>query len=313
MLCARAGSHHKCGQCVPCRINARRIWAARIMLEAQHHAENCFATLTYEEQPLNGSVHKTHLQSTLKRLRTLVDRELPGSRQIRFFGVGEYGDSTQRPHYHAALFGIGPQHAPLIERAWSGLRDHPATAGFVHVGLLNADSASYVASYCTKKLTKADDARLGGRNPEFALMSRRPGVGAASFPALVDALNTSDGALYIARHHDVPAAFNVGGRLMPLGHFMRSRLRMFFFGDDHQPQAAKEARDAQLKHDLSQLLPALQVDPGIFERISSLSAEEEEIRFNFQQRWIQQQEMKRTQRTKQISGKHKINLSRKRI
>jgi len=41
-----------CGQCIPCRVNRRRVWAHRIVLEAKEHPQNAFVTLTYNEENL---------------------------------------------------------------------------------------------------------------------------------------------------------------------------------------------------------------------------------------------------------------------
>lgn len=52
--------------------------------------------------------------------------------------------------------------------------------GFVHIGDVSFDSAAYVARYCTKLLTGPKKEWYIERNiePEFSLMSRRPGIGA---------------------------------------------------------------------------------------------------------------------------------------
>lgn len=98
-----AGPVYGCGQCMPCRLNKRRVWAHRIMLEAYQYEHNAFVTLTYapEKLPENGSLVPEHVQSWLKRLRARV-----APSKFRFFLVGEYGDESERPHYHAALFGF---------------------------------------------------------------------------------------------------------------------------------------------------------------------------------------------------------------
>ena len=38
-----------CGQCLPCRVNKRRLWTNRIMLESMCHDDNAFVTLTYND------------------------------------------------------------------------------------------------------------------------------------------------------------------------------------------------------------------------------------------------------------------------
>ena len=91
-----------CGQCLPCRVNKRRLWSNRIMLESMCHEDNAFVTLTYNEDnlPEKGNLVPKHLKDWQKRLRYHANIDL------RFFSVGEYGDQTKRPHYHAAIFGF---------------------------------------------------------------------------------------------------------------------------------------------------------------------------------------------------------------
>jgi len=148
-----------CGQCMPCRINRRRLWSNRILLESCKHEKSAFLTLTYAPEflPENGSLQPRHLQLFLKRLR----KEL-SPHKIRFFAVGEYGDQTWRPHYHLAVFGIDAFSTDIVRRCWG--------MGHVMVGDLSRASAAYIAQYCTKKLTSKDDPRLEGRHPEFTRM-----------------------------------------------------------------------------------------------------------------------------------------------
>lgn len=203
-----------CGQCLPCRINKRREWTSRMMLEACCHAESSFVTLTYspEKLPKGDTLVPADLRNFLKRLRKNVEPA-----QIRYFGVGEYGELSQRPHYHLAIFGLGRGADELIRRSW-GL-------GFTDVGDLTLASAQYIAGYVTKKMTKKDDARLGGRFPEFARMSNRPGIGALAVDNIIDALLTDGGAEKIAREGDVPLALMQEKRSLPLGRYLRRKLR----------------------------------------------------------------------------------------
>lgn len=203
-----------CGQCMPCRINRRRLWTARIVLETLKHPASCFITLTYapENMPVDNSVSVREAQLFLKRLRKEID-----PLRIRYFIVGEYGDRTYRPHYHAALFGLGPDSAALIANAWK--------LGHVHVGEINNTTAAYVAGYVTKKMTNKLDPRLEGRSPEFARMSLRPGIGAHAMEDMAKYFETNQGALVLARLGDVPGVLRTGGKLLPLGRYLKGKLR----------------------------------------------------------------------------------------
>lgn len=109
MLCSKpyisAGRAYGCGQCMPCRCNRRREWQTRIMLESALWEENAFITLTYREECISRSscglstLVPQDVQRWLKRVRKKRSPE-----PLRFYLVGEYGDVTERPHYHAILF-----------------------------------------------------------------------------------------------------------------------------------------------------------------------------------------------------------------
>lgn len=278
------------------------------MLESQCHEHSFFSTFTYEEVPRGGTLVKDHICSTFHRLRKLASGR---SKAVRFFAVGEYGDQLSRPHYHAAVFGLSPQESELITRAWHGLRDseHGACPGFCYHGSLTPDSASYIAGYVTKKLTNKDDpvvaARLGERAPEFAVMSRRPGIGVLGLEAFIKALNTSAGAYYMARFKDVPLAFKISGRTLPVGRVIRDHLRMFFFGETGMPAAAKEVQEKEFYREL---LPFVPEDASPTLRKMALQAFSQEVS---QQRHKHFEEL--SQRKLQIDIRHQIANSRKRL
>lgn len=143
-----------CGQCAGCRLEKSRQWAIRCVHEASLHKENCFVTLTYDDAhlPAMGSLHKPDLQKFFKRLRKHKG-------PFRYYACGEYGDTTQRAHYHACIFGldfqdkiefrkIGPTTLYLSEtltRIWGN--------GNTSVGALTFESAAYTARYVMKKQT----------------------------------------------------------------------------------------------------------------------------------------------------------------
>lgn len=168
-----------CGQCIGCRLERSRDWAVRCVHEAKLYKENCFITLTYDNQhlPANGSLVRRDLTNFFKRLRKQYDHK------IRYFACGEYGDKGQRPHYHAILF----NHHFSDRRVFSAgkfplyISDQLASLwqfGHSIIGEMSFESAAYTARYCVKKIT-GKDARehYGERLPEFSAMSRRPGIG----------------------------------------------------------------------------------------------------------------------------------------
>lgn len=300
-----SGLPHPCRQCLSCTINARRIWAARLMLESRCHERSFFSTFTYEKEPSDGGLHKSHITSTFHRLRRRVD-SLGG--RVRFFAVGEYGEQFGRPHYHAAVFGGPELDASVIEASWQSLDGERESCrpGFCHHGYLTPDSASYLAGYVTKKLTARGNpvelAKLGGRCPEFSVMSRRPGIGMLGIQALIEAFNTPEGALFIARTGDVPVSIRLSGRDMPLGRLVREHLRLFFFGEPGQPAAAKALSERRFNESLSFVPP----DASPVERARLLAA------FGDQASAAHAAHFSALgQRAKQRAARHRISKSRR--
>lgn len=226
-----------CIKCFPCRINRRRLWAHRILLESKTSSDSCFVTLTYSDDyvPAGATLEPKHVQDWLKRLRKLYHPQ-----KIRYFLAGEYGEKTQRPHYHVALFGIDPWLAGGVS-GMSGFVSRTWGYGYSYVGELNADSAMYIAGYCTKKMTSAKDERLNGRTPEFARMSLRPGIGAASCDDIAAALKSPGGAELLSRDGDVPSSLMHGKKRLPLGRYMRGLLRQKLgYGSREVPTSYKK-------------------------------------------------------------------------
>nr|QJB20336.1 MAG: replication initiator protein [Microvirus sp.] len=160
-----------CGSCLQCRMDKARDWAVRCQLELNEHREYCWTTLTYTDDTLPLTLRKDHLSGWLKRLRARNP-----DRTIRFFASGEYGERTQRPHYHAILFGL-PDH-PSIQDTWP--------FGMVRVDPISPAAIAYVAGYTSKKVgyrlepkerVDPETGEVYEWQPPFLQMSRRPGIG----------------------------------------------------------------------------------------------------------------------------------------
>lgn len=227
---------YPCGQCLPCRLNRRRVWTHRIMLEALTHETNGFATLTYDGGNVPtcdnrlGTLDPADVTCWLKRLRKAVEPH-----RIRYYVVGEYGDQTWRPHYHAALFGIGPESEAVVQSTWG--------KGFASVGSLTVQSAAYVAGYVTKKMTSKEDPRLKGRYPEFARISTHPGLGGDAMWDVASTLLEFE----LEGRGDVPLALRHGSRVMPLGRYLTRRLRRFVGHAEEAPPETIALASAELQ------------------------------------------------------------------
>jgi len=221
------------------------------MLEAGLYTDNTFFTLTYRDEhlPEDLSLHPRHAQLFLKRLRKLLEPF-----RIRYFLVGEYGETTFRPHYHDALFNypacqhgecrITPRRARCcvpcntIADAWP--------YGRIHTGSLNLHTAAYIAGYVTKKLTEEDLNSLGERHPEFTRMSLRPGIGA---DAIHDIASTHLEHNIVETQGDVVSALRANGKTLPLGRYLTRRLRRYVGIPENAP-AITLARMAEQMHDV---------------------------------------------------------------
>lgn len=183
-----------CGKCIGCRLEYSRQWANRCMLELQYHDSAYFVTLTYDDfhvpvsyypDPETGeaemcyTLRKRDYQLWMKRLRKAFPND-----KIRFFAAGEYGSETIRPHYHAIIFGLHLDdltvykqqrgytyyNSPSLQRTWPN--------GYAVVGAVTWETAAYVARYVMKKAQGflAEQYELMNLEPEFSLMSRKPGI-----------------------------------------------------------------------------------------------------------------------------------------
>ena len=144
--------------------------------ELTYSPDASFITLTYHDDhlPPNGSLVKEDAVKFMKRLRKSTDIK------IRYYLTGEYGDTTQRPHYHAILYGLGlnNDHKTLVMRAWPYCDWHQPSIRHDSFGLVEAASIQYVAGYIQKKLTGEQGVLLyenTGRTPPFSLFSK--GIG----------------------------------------------------------------------------------------------------------------------------------------
>jgi hypothetical protein len=234
-----------CGRCAACRITSARVWTTRQILESYGHDENCFVTLTYapEHLPRFGTLDPEDLRLFLKNLRQILERERNGQK-VRYFACGEYGPTTERPHYHVNLFGLSAVEKEIIHRAWS--------KGHVSAFEFNAQRARYLTGYVTKNKTREGD--MGEhRFPEFARMSTKPGLGLAALSVVLDAIGTQGGTQELEQKGDVPAALRVGGTSLPLGRYLLNKLRDSTFTSEVRRQQIKDRYFGEMYNRVLQL------------------------------------------------------------
>lgn len=174
-----------CGRCLGCRLRKSKEWAVRCMKELEYWNEACFVTLTYNDNCLPyvydkgidvfPTLVRKHVIEFNKRLRTALSR-LGYNDKIKVYYCGEYGDASQRPHYHLLIFGFKPfdledykkdkfgyqlYNSKFLESLWyhkspeldktKRRKWKKVPRGFVVVGDVSFNSCSYVARYLLKK------------------------------------------------------------------------------------------------------------------------------------------------------------------
>lgn len=162
-----------CGKCYYCLQNYRNMWITRLKAEYLNAVNGQFVTLTYDDEHLPFAEYVTDLgevvkkqfpdkagfQRFIKRLRKKYD--------LRYFAVPEYGDQSQRVHWHALFFlGFVPdaKFYDEVERTWGN--------GYVQFGEVTDASITYV----TKYLLKDSNVPYGIQDNKM-LCSRNPPIG----------------------------------------------------------------------------------------------------------------------------------------
>lgn len=168
-----------CQECLGCRTSKAQEWALRCTLELQRHEHAAFITLTYSDRYLPPTLQKRDLVLWLKRFRKALADEsrlprghhgprLP-ARSIRFFASGEYGETTQRPHYHALVFGARESDRTTVDRTWSSRNRRTGARepiGRTAVDKVTPARVAYVAGYTQKKLSDQEHVRHLRTDPD---------------------------------------------------------------------------------------------------------------------------------------------------
>jgi len=183
------------------------------MHEKLMHADAAFLTLTYRDDclPANSSLKKRDLQLFMKRLR----KTRPAG--LRFFACGEYGETTFRPHYHVLLFNtyfpdqkfykMSGQNKLFVSAELDGIW----SLGHSSIGNVTFESCAYTARYAMKKVTgdpAAMAAHYQGREPEFLVMSRRPGIGTGYYEKFADQAYKHDSVVVDGRESNIPRFYD---------------------------------------------------------------------------------------------------------
>jgi len=182
-----------CSKCDACRLNRAGETARRTYDEYKtQNFTGMFITLTYspENLPSCGHYNERDIVLFVKKLRKI-------SPKIRTLGVAEYGERTNRPHFHLLVLGYEFQDKKLLRKTDS---THTGQSydifttktltklwdkGISEFGSVTEQSCSYVARYLFKKNKKESEGlpceKCQNQKPKkskIVCRSRRPGLGA---------------------------------------------------------------------------------------------------------------------------------------
>ena len=248
-------------------------------------------TLTYsnEKLPEDLSVSKRELQLFIKKLRFNYAEQRKKLKldpsPIRYFGVGEYGAETHRPHYHLIAFNFPNcfngrtqfkkccPPCEMVRRTWGN--------GHVYLGEVSPDSAAYTAGYVIKGWTRETPI---DREPEFTLKSNRPGIGEGF------AWEVASELLRVGRA-SVPRTIRHSGRLWPLGRYMLDKISKYSGGlpiDEAETEDLLPMWDAAY---LDESIPARQKNSTFREMVirsrwDKISATEKKVQRSLKRRSI---------------------------
>nr|CAI9751296.1 replication initiation protein [Microvirus sp.] len=144
-----------------------------------------YVPIHYYSDPETGlalpsmSLQKRDYQLFMKRLRKKFGDG------IRFYASGEYGSESFRPHYHAIIFGLELNDLRFYKNSPQGFKYFNSSSlsdvwpyGFAVAASVTWETCAYTARYVMKKLSgpEASFYEYFNIEPEFSLMSRKPGI-----------------------------------------------------------------------------------------------------------------------------------------
>lgn len=174
------------------------------------HTTTAFITLTYDETNCPLVLQVRDLQLWFKRFRKALGTDRP----IRHFSAGEYGGRTERPHYHALVFGASEGDRLTVDKTWG--------MGRTQCLPVTPQRIAYVAGYTRKKVLDRFTEHEGVTDPEtgewtewvrpFTIMSRggRTGKGIAASAREQYSTGWQDYAVHNGHRMPVPKYLHEG-------------------------------------------------------------------------------------------------------
>ncbi len=173
---------YKCGHCEECRFEKQNDITNRALLEASVSKFALFVTFTYDDKFNDDLLHRDHLRDYLRSLRSHFRKskfDFLNNLSFQYIACGEYGKTTNRPHYHILL--LFDNYIPRTSfKSFLNILKSLWKYGYItDVQLCRniAASSRYICKYIGKQsfisgLKEQDDI-----DKPFLLLSRRPALG----------------------------------------------------------------------------------------------------------------------------------------
>lgn len=128
-----------CGKCHSCRKQKANAWRLRLNSEFEKYPNSVFITLTFNNEYLRRFKYEPNraVRLWLDRIRKRLGK------QVRHFVIGEYGETTNRFHYHGILFDVPDNFTvDTLSETWQ--------YGFCYIGWCTKKTITYILKYITK-------------------------------------------------------------------------------------------------------------------------------------------------------------------
>ena len=158
----------KCGKCLECKKQKMYEMQTRLKEELKINKEAYFLTLTYDDE------HKKQLNI---RDMQLFFKRYRKKQSLKYFYVGELGETTQRPHYHAIIFAPLPN--DLKESKTETKKGHKQFEsqeitktwgnGLIKISKMEKPLIGYITKYMLKNVDKKEFVCGWSRKPPIGI------------------------------------------------------------------------------------------------------------------------------------------------
>lgn len=98
------------------------------------------------------SLRRKDVSSSIKRFRQEYVRKTGKNLDFSYYGAGEYGSQTYRPHYHFLFFGLTQEQVDWLCHRWN---EEFGFTGCIEISKADTESQIRISNYVAKYITKA--------------------------------------------------------------------------------------------------------------------------------------------------------------